>query len=215
MADFNVAQCLMNDGGFSTDEMQDILAEAEEDESVLVRYLSDEVEIDPRPVKTAVFRAAPNGSSERLEIYAEYVELLLDSLQSMAGTQAVISPVSISEMAWEPNHGASQALKCALGFVPGLIAADDVFLEIARRYSQEELPEIDELAIDSVEELLNVVNGLFTIHLAKEKLTAELGLPKSGENVQPTGRDQLRLRVITAFGSFEAVLSAGEFIEQE
>jgi len=40
-------------------------------------------------------------------------------------------------------------------------------------------------------------------------------LPKSGENVQPAGRDQLRLRVITAFGSFEAVLSAGEFIEQE
>ena len=58
MADFNVAQCLMNDGGFSTDEMQDILAEAEEDESVLVHYLSDEVEIDPRPVKSAVFRAA-------------------------------------------------------------------------------------------------------------------------------------------------------------
>ena len=84
MADFNVAQCLMNDGGFSTDEMQDILAEAEEDESVLVRYLSDEVEVDPRPVKTAVFRAAPNGGSERLEIYAEYMELLLDSLQSMA-----------------------------------------------------------------------------------------------------------------------------------
>ena len=98
--------------------------------------------------------------------------------------------------------------------MPGLIAIDDVFLELAKRYSQEELPEIDELAVDSVEEFLNVVNGLFTIHLAKEKLTAELGLPKSGENVQPTGRDQLRLKVITAFGSFEAVLSADEFIEQ-
>ena len=52
MADFNVAQCLMNDGGYSTDEMQDILAAAEEDESVLVQYLSDDVEIDSRPVKT-------------------------------------------------------------------------------------------------------------------------------------------------------------------
>ncbi len=214
MGEFNVAQCLMNDGGFSTDEMQDILAEAEEDESVLVHYLSDEVEIDPRPVKTAVFRAAAGISPDRLEVYAEYMELLLDSLQSMAGTQAVISPVSITDMACEPNHGSSQALQCALGFVPGLIAVDDVFLELAKRYSQEELPEIDELAVDSVEEFLNVVNGLFTIHLAKEKLTAELGLPKSGENVQPTGRDQLRLKVITAFGSFEAVLSADEFIEQ-
>ena len=56
MADFNVAQCLMNDGGYSTDEMQDILAAAEEDESVLVQYLSDDVEIDSRPVKTAVMR---------------------------------------------------------------------------------------------------------------------------------------------------------------
>ena len=27
MADFNVAQCLMNGGGFSTDEMQDILSD--------------------------------------------------------------------------------------------------------------------------------------------------------------------------------------------
>lgn len=215
MADFNVAQCLMNGGSYSTDEMQDILAEAEADESVLVHYLSDDVEVDPRPVRTAVMRAAANTTQDRLDLYAEYMELLLDSLQSMAATQAVISPVSITEMAWEPNHGTSQALKCALGFVPGIIATDDVFLEIARRYSQEELPEIDELAIDSVEELLNVVNGLFTIQLAKEKLTAELGLPKSGENVQPFGDEQLRLRVITAFGSFEAVLSAKEFIELE
>ena len=68
MGEFNVAQCLMNDGGFSTDEMQDILAEAEEDESVLVHYLSDEVEIDPRPVKTAVFRAAAGISPDRLEV---------------------------------------------------------------------------------------------------------------------------------------------------
>ena len=60
-----------------------------------------------------------------------------------------------------------------------------------------------------------MVNGLFTIQLAKEKLTAELGLPKSGENVQPFGNEQLRLRFITAFGSFEAVLSAEEFIELE
>jgi len=60
-----------------------------------------------------------------------------------------------------------------------------------------------------------VVNGLFTIQLAKEKITAELGLPASGENIQPDGKEQLRLRVITAFGSFEAVLSAEEFIEQE
>lgn len=214
MADFNVAQCLMNGGGFSTDEMQDILAEAEEDESVLVHYLSDDVEIDPRPVKTAVTRAAGENDQEILEIYAEYMELLLDSLQSMAGTQAVLSPVSITDMAWEPNHGTSQSIKCVLGFVPGIIATDDVFLELARRYSQEELPEIDDLAVDSVEEFLNVVNGLFTIQLAKEKITAELGLPLSGENVQPGGKNQLRLRVITAFGSFETVLSAEEFIEQ-
>ena len=212
MAEFNVAQCLMNDGGFSTDEMQDILAEAEADESVLVKYLSDEVEIDSRPVKTAVMRAAGEGAQDRLDIYAEYVELLLDSLQSMAGTQAVISPVSIADMAWEPNHGASQAIKGVLGFVPGVIAADDVFLELARRYSQEELPEIDELAVDSVEEFLNVVNGLFTIQLAKEKITAELGLPASGVNVQPAGKNQLRLRAITAFGSFEVVLSVEEFV---
>lgn len=215
MADFNVAQCLMNGGGFSTDEMQDILAEAEEDESVLVKYLSDEVEIDSRPVRTAVVRAAGNNCQDRLEIYAEYMELLLDSLQSMAGTQGVISPVSVSEMAWEPNHGASQALEGTRGFVAGIVATDDVFLELAKRYSQEELPEIDELAMDSVEEFLNVVNGLFTIQLAKEKITAELGLPASGENIQPDGKEQLRLRVITAFGSFEAVLSAEEFIEQE
>ncbi len=215
MADFNVAQCLMNDGGYSTDEMQDILAAAEEDESVLVQYLSDDVEIDSRPVKTAVMRAAGNNCQDRLEVYAEYMELFLDSLQSMAGTQGVISPVSVSEMACEPNHGASQALKGSHGFVVGIVATDDVFLEIAKRYSQEELPEIDELAMDSVEEFLNVVNGLFTIQLAKEKITAELGLPVSGENVQPDGKDQLRLRVITAFGSFETVLSAEEFIEQE
>ena len=71
---------------------------------------------------------------------------------------------------------------------------------------------IEEVEVDSVEEFLNVVNGLFTIQLAKEKITAELGLPASGVNVQPAGKNQLRLRAITAFGSFEVVLSVEEFV---
>jgi len=212
MSEFNIAQCLMNQGNHSTDEMQELMHKAEEDEAALARLVTDDVEIDPRPVRTAVERAAGGAWGEELEMYSDYMELFLDSMNKFMHTEAVVSPVLAEASVEGEARASSQRIGGDVSLVTGLVASDPVFLELARRYSEEDLAEIDELAVDSLEEFLNVINGIFTIDLARKKVDAELGLPRSGENVQPHSSRQLCLRIYTAFGSFRVVLAVDEFI---
>lgn len=212
MGEFNIAQCLMNQGTHSTDELQELMHKAEADGAALARLITDDVEIDPRPVRTAVERAAGGAWSTELDMYSDYMELFLDSLNKFMHTEAVVSPVLAENIVEGEGRASSQSIGGDVSLVAGLVARDQVFLELARRYSEEDLAEIDELAIDSLEEFLNVINGIFTVDLARKKIEAELGLPRSGENVQPHSSRQLCLRVYTAFGSFRVVLAVDEFI---
>ena len=211
MGEFNIAQCLMNQGNHSTDEMQELMHKAEEDGATLAHLITDDVEIDPRPVRTAVERAAGGAWDEELGLYSDYMELFLDSMNKFMHTEAVVSPVLAEDYVEGEGRASSQGIGGDISLVTGLVARDPVFLELARRYSEEDLTEIDELAVDSLEEFLNVINGIFTVDLARRKINAELGLPRSGEDVQPHGSRQLCLRIYTAFGSFRVVLAVDEF----
>ena len=93
-----------------------------------------------------------------------------------------------------------------------IILLQDVFVEMARRYSHEDLHSVDEMATDSLGEFLNVVNGLFAVDMARQDLEIDLGMPRVEENVLPTGNRQLLLHVCTAFGSFALVIAADEFV---
>jgi len=212
MSEFNFAQCLMNQGTYSTDELQQLMKTSEENEAALARLVTDGVELDMRPVHTAVARAAGGAFSEELDLYADYMELFLDSMQNFMHTEGAVSPALVKETLPGEGYASSQRIGGDVSLVGGIIATEAVYLELARRYSEEDLTGINELTVDSIEEFLNVINGIFTIDLAHRKLEAELGLPRSGEEVKPHGSRQMCLRVYTSFGSFQVVMAADDFI---
>ena len=167
------------------------------------------------PIDAVIAKTGESLSRDEREIYASYMQLFMDSLVDFLHTPVVIDPVPFVIEAHYFNglvYEVSQRITGDVNFVGGLMAKETAFLELAARYSQEELTEVDDLAIDSLEEFLNVINGLFCIQLAGRNKEAELGLPRWGKNVSPHGSSQLLLKIYADFGTFAAILSADEFM---
>jgi CheY-specific phosphatase CheX len=178
----------------------------------LAELFADYREAPVRPLKEAVARLADGSLDKELEYYNAYVEIFMRSLIRFMDTPAVINVFESLLDSDEQTRIVSQRLSGDLSMVTGLFAADDTFVEMARRYSREDIQEVDELAVDSITEFLNVMNGLYAIDLAKRQMDVDLELPRAAKNQKPVGSHQLELRIDTGFGSFVLVLATDEFV---
>ena len=165
------------------------------------------------PIKEAVRRLASDNEESEVEIetYAEFTELFMRSFMRFMDTPAIINYCGPDNEGMFASHIVSQRLSGQLSFVSGIYASDKMFVEMAKRYSREEIDDADEMAEDSISEFLNVVNGLFVVDLGKRDLDLDLEAPRIGQNKHPQGSKQLQLCIDTGFGSFTLVMAADEF----
>lgn len=210
ISNFSIVQCIFNRDQYTPAEMQRILREAEQDESSAAKLLSDDA-MDINPVRTAVLLAMGNNYPNQELHYASYMEMFMAAMKSMLHTEAVVERFPCGEDEERPCYATSQRLRGDISFVAGIVASEPVYLKLAERYSEEELPEMDEMAQDSIEEFINVLNGMFSVALGEEKIETDLDLPRFGQNVHPQGSNQLCLRVHSAVGSFQVVMATDEF----
>ena len=208
--DFSIVQCIYNHSHYPPEEMQKILAAAEQDESSAAKLLADEA-VDIAAYHTAVLKAMGDIFPQEWNWYAQYVELFMKGLKEQLSTEAVVEDVICTEQERKPNYATSQRLSGDITFVAGLIAPEDVYLRLAERYSNEEFTEMDEMAVDCMEEYINVINGLFSVELGREKIETDLELPRTEQDVVPHGEKQLCLRVHSSAGSFQIVMAVDEF----
>lgn len=164
------------------------------------------------PVREAVAHLGRDLLPDEVERYSDFVAIFLRSVIRFMDTPAVVSTKVPDLNSEVRTFAVSQRLMGDLALVTGLLAREDMFVEMARRYSHEEIHIVDEMAIDSLGEFLNVVNGLFIVDMARQDLEIDLGMPKVEENVRPTGNRQIALDVCTAFGTFALVIAADEFV---
>lgn len=211
-SNFSIVQCIFNRGRYTPEEMRTILVNAELDESSAARLLADEA-MDISPVRTAVLKAMGDAYDDihDCRYYVNYMELFMASLKNLLHTEAVVESVPCDMEEAEPCYATSQRLNGDISIAAGMIASETVYLKLAERYSEEELPEMDEMARDSIEEFINVLNGMFSVELGEKKIDTDLELPRFGENVTPHGSHQLRLRVHSSVGSFQVVMATDEF----
>ena len=146
------------------------------------------------------------------ELYTEYTDLFLRSVLRFMDTAAVVDPHAQSVPTDQKTVVVSQRLMGDVILTTGILADETVFLEMARRYSQEDITEINELAIDSVSEFLNVTNGLFLVNLSNRHLDVDLEPQKFARNEVPFGNKQAIIHVNTRFGGFELIIAADEII---
>lgn len=165
------------------------------------------------PIKEAVRRLASDNEELAVELdsYAEFTELFMRSFMRFMDTPAVINYCEPEYEGMFASHIVSQRLSGQISFVSGIYANDRIFVEMAKRYSREEIDDAAEMAEDSISEFLNVVNGLFVVDLGKRDLDLDLEAPRIGQNKHPQGSKQLQLCVDTGFGSLTLVMAADEF----
>ena len=85
---------------------------------------------------------------------------------------------------------------------------ESVLLAIATRFYGEKLVTVDELALDSVSEFLNVNNGVFCSSLSERGLMTDLQPPIVIEQNGETGKiGDYCVNTATSFGNFEIILS--------
>ena len=171
--------------------------------------------LEEMPVHRAVMALCGDFLSREAGRYSEFMEIFMDSLMEFLHTPSVISLESDAGEALsgkEKVYAVSQRMAGGIDMVTGILAAEREFLELARRYSQEDLEEVDDLAIDSVAEFVNVVNGIFSVQLAERKIEVDLEPPRWGMQVEPRGGSQLLMRLVTDLGDIYAVLARDEFM---
>ncbi len=203
-------------GGESLHFAQYLLDEGILDFTELDVYFQEREHMKELPVHYAIRTLCGEQLELESAFYSDFMEIFMDSLMDFLRAPAVISLEPVSEKVFSTElatHAASQCMNGDVSIVTGILAENDKFLELASRYSEENLTEIDEIAIDSIQEFMNVVNGIYSIQLAERGIEVDLEVPRWGRLVVPKGTQQLVMRVCTDFGTVYAVLALDEFID--
>lgn len=145
------------------------------------------------------------------DIYGEYTEMFVGALQRFMNTDAVVL-TEATDLDFAGTRIVSQSMGGQLSLAVAVLAKNQMFLEMARRYSGEDLTELDELAEDSLAEFINVLNGLYIVNLSGRDLDMDLDMPRSSQDVGPTASNLIAMRIVTDFGSFVIYLAEDEFI---
>ena len=172
-------------------------------------YDNDEL----HPIKDAVKKIVSKYEEMNpvADIYGEYTEMFVGALQRFMNTDAVVL-TEATDLDFAGTRIVSQSMGGQLSVAVAVLAKNQMFLEMARRYSGEDLTELDELAEDSLAEFINVLNGLYIVNLSGRDLDMDLDMPRGGQDVGPTASNMIAMRIVTDFGSFVIYLAEDEFI---
>jgi hypothetical protein len=138
--------------------------------------------------------------SDGLEIYCDYTALFLRAMTRFLGAEPLIIPQAVVKDA-NSRWLITQSITGDITLHTGYYAEDAVLLKLARAYSGEDLPELDDLAVDSAAEFLNVANGLFCINLSNVGLDLDLQAPKAEEGADFLKPERCCVPIDTEFGT--------------
>ncbi len=184
------------------------------DYSEIERLFHEFMRAGEHPLAEAMKRAASERLTEELPVYTEYVGVAMLALKRFMKIVCVIDPQASSDVPAASRHFVSQAICGAVSFVAGIEATEDVFLELARRYSHEDFSKLDELALDSLAEFLNVLDGFFAVRLGERNLELDLEFPKIADSLNKNIHQSnfLRLHIESPVGFFALILATDEFL---
>ncbi len=164
-------------------------------------------------VAAAVRHYLSSQDAELLKGALSYVKYFMAVSGEILSTAIAVDKTPVKAKALRgKTHIVSQVLVGDVNLVTGIYAEDGVFLELAKRYAGEPFEAIDEMAIDALEEFLNVVHGGYAVELAKGGRETDMDIPRWAENTAPSAPQQVQVSIDTAFGSFRIVVAEEEFI---
>ena len=103
-----------------------------------------------------------------------------------------------------------QTLVGDVSLYTAMFLSDEVLIEMARRYSGEDITTVDELALDSVAEFLNVANGLFAVNLSDRGIEIDLQPQETYTAIDVKSEKHWLINIDTTFGVIQVAVGAEE-----
>ena len=150
------------------------------------------------------------GSNSLPSEYAlSYLNLMFNNLIRFIGEDFTpMSPVQIDE--YNTNYLVTQALQGKVNVLSGIDMTSDVAIQFASRYAKMEFSDFDEYVKASLEDFLNLHNGLFLVNMSNTySIELELLPPQAEEQptVKLTGGASYAIPVIYPFGTIYLIIS--------
>ena len=140
-----------------------------------------------------------------LELYCDYLSLFLRGVVRFLDTSPLLLPIAYEQD--QDKWLVSQSMTGDITFHSSFAVENGVLLELARRYSGEEICEVNELAIDSAGEFFNIVNGLFCINLSNMGLDLDLHPQMFAKGAAYGRQSNCAVVIDTGFGRLDLIMS--------
>ena len=216
----------VSQGYFTYEQMEELLASQEKGQLSVMQVIVDNDYMTLAAVEQALgdFREEYNITEQDFDDQDKVIKKLLDF--SAAGDQADLLYVYVGltlrnivrflndtpyilKQAAEPAQAllVSQQIYGEIKFMTGLSMGESVLLELASRFAGERLLSVDEMALDSVGEFLNVHNGVFCSSLSNVGLRVDLEPQFVDHGNTSSDGQSFHVGIGTSFGKFDLVLS--------
>ena len=196
----NLSQVIVDKGYLSLMQLESVLAKYNEDNKLTQVQINALEDNDFDKIARMYLNFSTAGAEADL-LYA-YAALAMRCFLRILGEKPVID-------ATVPQRRLitqSMAGECKL--FTGMTMDDSCLLQIARRYSGEDLATVDELSIDCVAEFLNEINGLFTVNMSDMGIEFNLQPPNMPENKMPAD-NSYHFSIVTSCGAVGLHLALG------
>lgn len=142
------------------------------------------------------------------EYLVTYMHLLFNNLVRFIGDDFTpLEPVSVTE--YDTHYCVRQAVAGDMGFISRIDMEEDAAVAFASRYADMEFSEFDEYVTASLEDFINLHNGLYCVNLSNihsKELSLEAPMKEEEPEIELSD-DSIIVPVIYPFGTVYIVLS--------
>ena len=202
-----LGQVLIEQGVISNKELEDLIIDYESEHEI---YDLD-LQIDQKEQVAKLIRHYFKlDDLENNELYESYLTLMFNNLIRFIGADFTpLTPILTEEFATQ--FGISQQINGKHNIITSLDMTREMAIEFASRYAMDTFDEFDEYVQASLEDFLNLHNGLFTVNMSNNhSVEMQLSPPEIHEesliNLRPDAVSYL-FPILYPFGTVNILLS--------
>lgn len=194
-----IGQSLVENGALTETELDDLIASYQQENEL--SQLQDDA-MQQENLQTLIHDLLLISFSNIPDFLLQYLTLLFNNLIRFVGEDFTpLNPTTCRE--YVASHGSSQIINGEFSLTSYLDLDEEAAIEFASRYAKETFEEFDEYVQASIEDFLNLHNGLFNVNISNEKsIELFLNPPVSLENTYITSTSEIVLMpIIYPFGT--------------
>ena len=201
-----LGQALVENGVFDREQLQNLILDYQSENDLETFEYSSETQETIRQMIEKFFVLAERPlSSQEISLF----HLLLNSLIRFIGDDFTIVPPSICTE-YPTNYCVSQKIQGRFSTHSYLDIPESCCIDFASRYVGENFTEFDEYVRASVEDFLNLYNGLFLVNMSNDyslELTLEPPVTEEAETLLVFNEETYLLPIVYPFGTIYFLLT--------